>query len=183
MKSFPATPGRKDRWNWPTAFSKKHPYLLQTDQRQALSELVETAENEMEFKLPEGPFLQILESVPDKLSVDMGNEGDLSPYKARLFELPGDRGGILFRVTQNPGPVSFQCAEANLSREEKNPVPTGFLVRCNLVSAQLEPRSRRHHAPLSGHHRGGGRLHRPALGCIRPKNGSIALRGSFRRYR
>ena len=97
----------------------KHPYLLQPDQRRTLARQVETVEKEMEFELPEEPFLQILESVRDKLSVDMGNEEDLSPANPRLFELPGDRGGILFKVTRNPAPVSFQCAEADLSREEK----------------------------------------------------------------
>ena len=96
-----------------------HPYLLQPDQRQALTELVETAENEMKLELPEEPFLRILETVRDTLPVDMRSEADLSPSKIRLFELPGDRGGILFQVTQGPGPVSFKCAEGDLSREEK----------------------------------------------------------------
>ena len=97
---------------------QKHPYLLQPSQRQALSQQLETAENEMKLELPSEPFIQLLESVRDTLSVDMSSEEDLSPSTVRLFELPGDRGGILFKVTQGPGPASFQCAEADLSRDE-----------------------------------------------------------------
>ena len=97
----------------------KHPYLLHPDQRQALAQQIETAENEMNRELPTEPFLQILETVQDSLSVDMRSEADLSPSKVRLFELPGDRGGIMFKVTQGPGPISFTSAEGDLSREEK----------------------------------------------------------------
>ena len=97
---------------------QKHPYLLQPSQRQALSQQLEAAENEMKLELPSEPFLRILESVRDTLSVDMSSEEDLSPSAVRLFELPGDRGGILFKVTQGPGPASFQCAEADLSKDE-----------------------------------------------------------------
>ena len=96
-----------------------HPYLLEPAQRQALAQQLETAENEMKLELPENPFLQLLETVRDTLSVDMSSEEDLSPSTVRFFELPGDRGGILFKATHGPGPVSFKCAEADLSREEK----------------------------------------------------------------
>ena len=97
----------------------RHPYLLEPTQRQALILQLETAENEMKLELAEKPFIQLLESVRDTLSVDMNSEADLSPSTIRFFELPGDRGGILFKITQGPGPISFTCMEADLSKDEK----------------------------------------------------------------
>ena len=97
----------------------QRPYLLEPAQRQALAQLLETAETELKPELPENPFIEILESISDSLSVDMTSEADLSPSSTRLFHLPGDRGGILFKVSQGEGPVSFTCVEADLSKQEK----------------------------------------------------------------
>lgn len=101
-----------------------HPYLLEPRLRESLKEQIVKAEDEMQTELTESLILQILETIDNPILIDL-EEPDSSKQTSELtFDLPGDRGGILFKVSRGPGPESFKFASADLSRTEKFiPIP------------------------------------------------------------
>ena len=108
-----------------SAILNKHPYLLNPEQRGRLKQQVGEAEEVLATDLPDGAFEEMLESVDSKLVIDLEENPDGKDLELRSFSLPGDRGGILYKIVQGAGSVSFKMAAADLSRLEKTiAIPT-----------------------------------------------------------
>ena len=80
---------------------------------------MKSAEEEIGKILPKAPFIEILQSVENVVSINFENEKDLDPRNVRSLDLPGDQGGILLKISRGPGPTHFNFLTADLSELEK----------------------------------------------------------------
>ena len=98
---------------------ERHPYLLQQGQRNWLLGELRKGERRVEGGLQESVFLELLESIDAKAAIDLRDPDESVEAASLRFDLPGDQGGVLLRVSNGSGPQSFQVSELDLSKREK----------------------------------------------------------------
>lgn len=101
------------------ALLTNHPYLLEPQSRRSLRTLIDETEVPEPDAFPETRFIELLESVRTAIPViwETGAKPDLASLGT--VTLPGDRGGILFKVSRGHGPVSFKTTTADLAYIQK----------------------------------------------------------------
>ncbi|MAM91834.1 MAG: hypothetical protein CMI15_10215 [Opitutaceae bacterium] len=101
------------------ALLERHPYLLSQGKRNWLLGELRKGERRVEGGLPEAEFLEMLESIDSQAAIDLQDEDQLSVDGDLRFDLPGDQGGVLLRVSNGSGPANFEVSELDLSKREK----------------------------------------------------------------
>lgn len=101
-----------------TTLLNEHPYLVEPQYRQGLqNRLQEFEESESESDL--GMRLaRVLATVESTIAFGLDEAAESGPPKLDRIELPGDRGGILFKVSNGEGPVDFKTSKVDLSLTE-----------------------------------------------------------------
>ena len=98
---------------------ERHPYLLPQAKRNWLLGELRKGERRVEGGLPEAEFLELLESIDAQAAVDLQVADQLADNGNLHFDLPGDRGGVLLRVSNGAGPTNFEVSGFDLSKREK----------------------------------------------------------------
>ena len=98
---------------------ERHPYLLPQAKRNWLLGELRKGERRVEGGLPEAEFLELLESIDAQAAVDLQVADQLADNGNLHFDLPGDRGGVLLRVSNGAGPTNFEVSGLDLSKREK----------------------------------------------------------------
>jgi hypothetical protein len=107
-----------------SAIVNNHPYLLNATQREWLKTELRKGEQQMDGQIPNTEFLELLESLENGAIIDLEKSDVSDSISGSTFRLPGDRGGILFKVLNGPGPTSFNVVPMDLFLTEKTfPVP------------------------------------------------------------
>lgn len=100
------------------AILNEHPYLVEPEYRQVLESWIRAdALTESSDGLNER-LTELLDLVQTTVVVDMNSEAEPHLSRQGPISLPGDRGGVLFKVSNGPGPVSFTTARADLAITE-----------------------------------------------------------------
>ena len=97
----------------------KHPYLLSKDQRDWLNEQLTVNQQQREGAIPEMRFTKLLSSIGGAATVDLQEPDSTEADPVPLFQLPGDRGGILFKVLNGEGPTSYSVVSLDMAEREK----------------------------------------------------------------
>ncbi len=96
----------------------EHPYLVEPGYRQALETWVHTDELTESDNLLNERLTELLDSVQTTVVVDRNSGTEPHSSLPSPVSLPGDRGGVLFRVSNGRGPVSFMTSRADLAITE-----------------------------------------------------------------
>ncbi|MCZ6626001.1 MAG: CehA/McbA family metallohydrolase [Deltaproteobacteria bacterium] len=101
-----------------------HPYLLELGNRDLLESIVAEADQPEKNADLEDRLVELLESVSTTINVAWGAEAKPGINSLGTVSLPGDRGGILFKVSKGQGPVSFKTSTTDMAWTEKYvPIP------------------------------------------------------------
>ncbi len=97
----------------------KHPYLLPEDQRDWLDEQLSVNQQQREGAIPEVRFNELLSSIGDATTIDLAGIDREQTVRIPAFQLPGDRGGILFKIQNGEGPIGYSVMSLNMAEKEK----------------------------------------------------------------
>jgi hypothetical protein len=100
------------------AVLKFHPYLVAPESRLWLESLVEDGNIPDLNASQEARFVDLLKSVNPTVSLNLTKDTKPDRSPLETVALPGDRGGVLFKVFRDQGPVSFGTTRADLARAD-----------------------------------------------------------------
>lgn len=102
-----------------SALLHNHPYLLDVGQREWLNGELQRSEKEQDGEISKERFHKLLESLEALPTVDLKHSNTSDSFPEASFRLPGDRGGLVFKVLNGAGPVSYNVVQLDLSKTEK----------------------------------------------------------------
>jgi|GEM_PF-1275988 hypothetical protein len=106
---------------------ERHPYLLPQERRNWLLGELRKGERRVDGGLPEAEFLELLKRIDAQGAIDLQDAVRMAGIDTLPFDLPGDQGGVLLRVSNGAGPTNFKVSELDLSKQEKTlTIPVAF---------------------------------------------------------
>ncbi|MCB1124565.1 MAG: hypothetical protein KJT03_23635, partial [Verrucomicrobiae bacterium] len=113
-------PSRNGSTSLASVLLDKYPYLVSGDQRAWLERELRSAEQVQRGDLPEVEFDKLLLSIVDARTIDLKQCQSSGTNHSFDHNLPGDQGGILFKVSNGAGPTTYKLAPLDLAISEKS---------------------------------------------------------------
>ncbi|MCZ6674072.1 MAG: CehA/McbA family metallohydrolase [Verrucomicrobia bacterium] len=92
---------------------------MKENQREWLNGELRKGEQRLDGEIPKEKFHELLESVEAVATIDLEKSDSSVSISGPAFRLPGDRGGVLFKVLNGTGPTSYKVVPLDLSMSEK----------------------------------------------------------------